>query len=468
MEPVGRAPGLIMVQVAYDHVVEVVSRTRLKDLPGDVRKAVDTAMLDTLGVNLAGTIEPAARIIADYGRRMAAPSGAGVFCAGYRSGAELAALVNGTALHALDFDDTGAYSQGHPSATIFPAVLALAEERGSSMEDVASAYVVGVEVLSRFARSMPMMHMKGWHPTAVLGTIASAAACSNLLGLDPLAVRNAIAIAATQAGGLVRSFGSMAKPLHVGQAASLGVRAACLAEAGFTGCADIIFGEHGFLRNFHGDVDERARVQFASAGAPWAIIEPGVNIKRYPCCSLTHRAIDALLDIVMERAIAPEMMARIDCRVPPRAIKVLSYTRPVSGLQAKFSMQFVLACALINRHLAPAHFEDQLVNSTHIGQVMERIDVRVHEDWKDGDDARPDVVVIHMKDGTFFRKEVAVPKGNASRPLAHEDLVLKFKSCAEPVIGTSGVSACLNWFDRPFEQRLIKELIDIVTPIHHH
>ena len=448
---------------AYDQLIDLIVRTDIIDLPENTYTTVDRAMIDTLGVTIAGTQEPSARILAGYVSGSGKANGARVIGAGYYANAESAALVNGTALHALDFDDTGAYSQGHPSAPIFPAILALSEEMGCSMDRFASAYVVGVEVLSRLSRSMPMMHLKGWHPTAVIGAIAATAACCNLLRLGHNEVRNALGLAATQAGGLVRSFGSMAKPLHVGQAASLGVRSTLLAEAGMTGNQGILFGEHGFLANFHGDVGERAKEQLKQSGTPWAMINPGINIKRYPCCSLTHRSIDALLLILEESGLTYDQVARVECRVPPRAIKVLFHVRPTDGLQAKFSMQFALACALIHGAVELVHFSSSYILAPTIRSLMERIDVAVHDDWKDGDDSRADVVTIYLHSGQVLRKEVSVPLGNVSRPLSAEAIQAKFRSCVAPVLGRGTAEKCLAWFDSPFNSRDLRNIMDLVS-----
>jgi 2-methylcitrate dehydratase PrpD len=220
-----------------------------------------------------------------------------VWGTGLRASAPDAALANGTAAHALDFDDMCFVSLAHPSAPLVPAVIAAGEIAGASGRAVLDAYIIGFEIQARLGRLMnPRHYQRGWHCTSTLGAISAAAGASRLFGLDAAATEHALAIAASSASGLKENFGTMVKPLHAGLAARDGVMAALLAKGGLTGSAKAIDGPQGYLRAFDSEGTDLANA-VGDLGSRWEILDTGITVKLYPSCAGTHPTLDALLDL---------------------------------------------------------------------------------------------------------------------------------------------------------------------------
>lgn len=281
-------------------------------LPDEALHWARVGLLDTLGVTLAGSREEAPRIAA--ASLDLAPGPALILGSNRRIGPLDAALINGTASHALDFDDCNNTMGGHPSVPVLSALLALADELGPSGRDFMVAYVAGFEVETKVALAVNFHHyQKGWHPTATLGVFGAAAACARLMQLDAPSTATALALAGSFASGLKANFGTMAKPLHVGHCARNGLLAARLAQRGFTANAANVFEhEQGFLDVFNGPGTYDTARALAAWAAPLDIVVPGIAIKQYPCCGSTHPAIDALLSLVRAHHWAPESIERVE------------------------------------------------------------------------------------------------------------------------------------------------------------
>lgn len=278
-----------------DELAERLHRITFNSLPRDAIETATEAILDTVGVTLAGSNEPASKAVA--AALGAAQGGSATLFGLAATGTPLdAALINGTASHALDFDDCSNTLGGHPSAPIVPALWALAEQVGAGGKAFIAAYVAGFEVETRIGRAVNFHHYeKGWHPTSTLGTFGAAAACSHLLGLDTRKTAAALALAASMASGLKANFGTMTKPYHVGHCSRNGLLAALLAREGMSANSNALTHPQGFFEVFNGAgtyAPERVLQNFAD---PLDIVEVGVAIKRHPCCASTHPAIDALL-----------------------------------------------------------------------------------------------------------------------------------------------------------------------------
>src|SRR5438128_9479875 len=261
------------------------------DPPDAARRAAAGAALDTIGVMLAGASEPCARIV----QRVVSAEGTGpcrIIGTNACAGAAGAALANGTAAHAHDFDDMCFVSLAHPSAPLVACALAAAELAGASGRALLDAYIVGFEIEGRFGRAMnPRHYKKGWHCTSTIGTLGAAAAASRLFGLDAATTRHALSIAASEASGLKDNFGSMVKPLHAGLAARNGVLAALLARAGMTANRAAIDGPQGFLAAM--DSERPSLDAFtADLGSRWEIVDIGITVKLYPSCAGTHPTLD--------------------------------------------------------------------------------------------------------------------------------------------------------------------------------
>lgn len=406
-----------------------VAGLRPADVPKPVREQVRRAFLDTLGVALAGAREPCARVTASYAGKLSATPEATLFGFGARTAATEAALVNGTAAHALDYDDVSEAMMGHPSAPLVPAIVALAERTGASGEGATLAYVAGFEVQARVGRMLgPAHYARGWHPTSTLGTLGAAAAASRILGLSERQTSMALGVACSLAAGCRQQFGSMTKPLHAGIAARNGVMAALLAAEGLTADPTAIEAPLGFGRLYGADGVEPDR-GLQGLGETWLILELGIGVKKYPCCYATHCALDAALEL---RSLHGERVASaraIQVVVPTGALAPLIHDRPSTGLEGKFSMPYCVAAALTDGHVRLATFSDEAVARLDVRRLMERVQVR-EEPRREG--ARtPFYADVRLDLGdTEAQAFVDTPRGDPRRPLSWQELVDKFRDCA--------------------------------------
>ena len=339
---------------------------------------VHTGFADCVGTMIAGSVEDPPKILL---QALAPPAGdVNLYLVGPRVPAPEAAWINGTAAHALDYDDVAL--RGHPSAVLVPAILAEGQSLKASGAQMATAYVAGYEVWADLQRRDPQQHHeKGWHPTGIFGAIGAAAACASLRGLDAEKATTAIALGASQSAGLVSNFGTMAKPFHAGRSAHAGVIAARLAAAGFTASPDALEHPLGFLAAVSpkGNVDRSSPTQ---AGRDWSILTQGLSVKKYPLCYCTHRAIDGALDLLRDQKIGPADVKAITVSTSRRNTKILRNSRPQTGLEAKFSMQFAMASAIAAKRVGLAELTDTFVLRKDIQALMPKVEV-VPDDRED-------------------------------------------------------------------------------------
>src|SRR3954463_11251572 len=364
------------------------------DLPGEGVRWEKAAILDTVGVTLAGAAEPCTQIVARVLDAEGRGSHAGecrVFGSERRAAPLDAALINGTAAHALDFDDVSNSMGGHPSAPIVPALFALGEVLDSTGRDIIAAYVAGFETETRIGRGVNLHHYeKGWHPTATLGVFGATAACCHLMRLDRAKTAQALAIAASLSSGIKANFGTMTKPLHVGHTARSGLFAALLAREGFTANDAALEHKQGFLRVFNGAGNFDADAILADWGRPYDIVSPGIGIKQHPCCGSTHPAIDAMLALRAEygpgHAIVPDKVTRIESWTHPRRLAHTDRPDPQTGLDAKFSVQYCLARALLRGRVVLEDFENEAFRDPEAQAMLRRVHAAPHPE-NSADDA---------------------------------------------------------------------------------
>ena len=227
------------------------AETRMEDIPQEALTVAQRGITDCIGVIFPGSLEPQGKIIRDYVRKMGGVAESSIIGSDLKTSPYLAALANGTMGHALDYDDMGGF--GHPSVVLVPAVLAIGESMGASGKDILTAYVVGFEVAACLRQQLWTHYLRGWHATGNFGSLGAGAAVARLLKLDVHQVRMVLGIAASLAGGLRQNFGTMTKPLHAGQAAANGIKAALLTQAGFTADENIIETPLGFVKVFGHD-----------------------------------------------------------------------------------------------------------------------------------------------------------------------------------------------------------------------
>ncbi len=415
-------------------IAELAGRMGAGDLSPNARYWGKTAILDTIGVALAGSREKAPSLLLELPGVAAAPGAAVVIGRARRTSSLEAALVNGTAAHALDYDDVSGVMGGHPSAPLLAALLGLAEESGASGADLLLAYIVGFEVETRIARAVHWHHYdKGWHPTATLGVFGAAAASARLLRLGCEETARALALAASLSSGLKANFGTMTKPLHVGQSARNGLFAALLAQKGFTANPACFEHKQGFLAVFNGPGNFDAERIFAGWGKRLAIEESGLGLKLYPCCGSTHSSIEAMLALRREEPFAPESVTRITILPHRRRLPHTDNPAPKSGLEGKFSIQYCVARALCDGAPRLEHFEDGAMGEERIGRLLALTVARPHPDMAaDGAEQWGAEVVVTLADGRVLRKRLERyrPPGPEGTSITRDDLWAKFSDCA--------------------------------------
>jgi 2-methylcitrate dehydratase PrpD len=403
--------------------------------PEETRDSAERAFVDTIACAIAAQDEPAARIAQPALNPTSVSRIRGFPYAGEGT-PQTIALLGGLAAHALDFDDVDDATISHPSAVLVPALLSLSTARDLSGEAVIDAYSRGVIAGRILAAGLGIRdhYELGWHSTSTIGTVAATVAVTRLLGLDARSVRHALGIAGSLAAGSRANFGTMSKPLHAGTAASNAILAALLAEGGFTSDTTQLEGPLGFLslHSSGSDEEEAVRLEGPPAATAESVIAPiGLNIKAYPCCYYTHAAADAISDLV-QTGLRAENVTAIEVCVQPGGLSPLIHHRPATGLQGKFSMEYVVAAMLIDSELTPQSFTDESVTRYAAQDLIPRIALftsdappRGDAEWTDG----YAVVTVTTNDGRTLTQRVDRPRGHACRPLDEVRLRAKFDSC---------------------------------------
>src|SRR5919109_5613753 len=336
---------------ATEKIAGFIVATGYEDIPRvAVEKAKRTA-LDCLGATLGGVIEPVSQTITGYVTKLGGPPQTSVLGAGLKVSVPDAALANGCIAHALDYDDCGV-KIAHPSVLFLPAVLSLSEHLRASGQDILTAYILGLEVEGKLAlhADFKLMQARLNHQTWY-GSVGSAEGCAKLLRLDAAKTRMALGIAANFACGLSANHGSMAGAMAAGNACRNGVVAALMAQEGFTANPDIIESKNGFYDTLvgagHYDADRMAE----SLGDPFYIESPGIGLKKYPSCYHTHRALDGVFQLLREHSLNDKQIAEIDVGTSERALRALAFSEPETPYQAKYSMPYCIAAAVVDRQV---------------------------------------------------------------------------------------------------------------------
>ncbi|MFD2441020.1 MmgE/PrpD family protein [Paracoccus kondratievae] len=362
---------------------------------------------------------------------------------GRRASVLHAALVNGTAAHALDFDDCSTTMGGHPSAPVVPVVLALAELTGATAGKVIEAWMTGVEVETRLARGLlPHHYEKGWHPTATLGVFGAAAAAARMFDFDEDQMTTALAVTVSMASGLKSNFGTPVKPLHVGQAAHNAIMAALVTRRGMTANPEAFEHNYGFFNLFNGAGTYDVDAILNGWDGPMEVLDPGIAIKQHPCCGSAHSAIDAALRIIArEGLLAADAIERIETSTHERRLAHTNRPKPRSGLDAKFSVQFLTAKALTTGRIRLADFDDATFLTPDLAALLPRVTSTGHNEA----DAYLGRVRVVMKDGRVFEDSASTNFGRGPKnPMSDAELRDKFTDCATLVLGEAGAGAAYD------------------------
>lgn len=438
---------------------EFVAAIDPKSVPDVCMDAAAFGTTDCVAVMIAGADEDAPRLVRELVAPASGADAAPLIPSGEMLAPADAALVNGVAGHALDYDDVGI--DGHPSTVLSPAILAEGHALGVSGERALAAYVAGFEIWALMDQlESGKLHDRGFHPTAVQGTVATATACAVLRGLDAEKAVNAIAVGASLGSGLVANFGTMTKPLHAGRAAQSGIIAARLAARGFTASPDVLEHRTGYLRAHSPSGAPDLQERDHGLGRTWRMAGLGLNIKRYPLCYSTHRAIDAMLDIVEANDLKPGDVRQVRVGAGVPELLMLRNHAPKTGLEAKFSMEFAIASALVARRVGIAELSDGFVRRPEVVEAMGKVAcTAIHDGIAGMPDSPPDTVEVELVSGRVLTHDpVQFARGSWQNPLGREGLREKFMDC---VAGRLAPDAADRLFDRLFGLRRLASLRDL-------
>lgn len=392
-----------------------------------------SSLIDTIGVALAARRGDLVGVLERTHPGNDLAPGALIWTRGTRTDAETAAMINGASAHALDFDDANESIRGHLGSTLWPTILALAECEGSSGRKMIEAYVVGVRTAVAVADGMVIdaHYAKGWHSTSTVGVLAATCAASRLLGLGRGQARNALGIAGSMASGSRQNFGTMTKPFHAGLAARNAVLAARLARAGLGASQTMLEGPLGYYALFQGR--ERMAQAAASLRQPWTPSRHGVSMKRYAVCYNLQRICEAVVSICADRQISPDDVKRVVVTIEPEGKAPLIHSRPKTGLECKFSAEYVVAALIAGRGLSPVDFDDTVLEDEGIRSLMSRVKLSESDippigprDWVEG----YGTVCLELSTGGTLSGRVDMPKGHWGAPFTRQELSDKFTSCA--------------------------------------
>ena len=427
----------------------------LKTAPTGLLPKVRETFLDSFGVMLAGSREESAQLAARWVRGQAAAGDCTVVGQkSFSTSAANAALANGVAAHTLDYDHFG-----HQSAVMVPCVLAAGEARGASGLQLIEAYIVGVEVSTLLATAMSHEAQAiGLHPAGLCGTFGAAAAAARMYGLTSAQTQTALGIAASLTAGLSQNFGTMVKPLHLGNAARSGIMAAELAALGFTANPAIFDQRGGFFTALSAqDTGEKL-------GKSFRFLQPGIAFKAYPCPYSSQRAVDGIVKIAERHLVKLEDVTEITCGAAPNTFRVLIHHRPGTSLEAKFSLEYLLAAALKFKSIsedcfAPAHVNDPLMRG--LVEKVHLVDLPLER----GTPGEGPVTVRVKTGATVFEETVTYAPGHPKNPLTWDKLAAKYCDCArqggveEPAIARSLES--LSRFDEIGDVRTLAKVLTL-------
>ena len=410
------------------------SELKFRDLPSNITMVAKQCILDGLGVTLAGSRDPLAAKLISYVRSEGAHPNSTILGFGDRVSPSQAALVNGAAAHALDYDDVLRPLHGHPTAAVLPVVLALGEKLGIGGKGIITAFVAGVETGARIGAMMGEKHYeKGWHQTGTVGTFAAAAPAARLMGLDTDTTAQCFGIAATQAAGLKAMFGTECKPLHAGKAAMNGIIAAELAARGFSSRSDVLECRQGFADT----QTDSFLPEEALSGLGELFHTLDIKFKYHASCFGTHAMLEALSSIKKNPAFDSDKVERVELRVPVLTLDVCNILNPTTGHEGKFSYRFNAALSLAGEETSSLQsYRDEMTQRPDIAALRDMVSVTPA---KNLDRYATDVFVY------LGEKTVITEHGDMGPPVEDygtqgEKLERKFRALAEPLIGHSNTN----------------------------
>ena len=421
---------------AINDVVKHFIHTRYEDLPDEAAESAKREVMDSLATALGGSTKPGVAELVDMVREWGGNEQSTVIGYGLKCPAPNAAQVNGTMIHALDYDDGHQVALVHIGCVAVSTCFAVAERMGKvSGKEFITALALGGDFMARLGLSSKpggSALSAGWHPTTLFGFLGAAAMASKIIGLDEDKMINALGLAYHQCGGAGSGVtdGALAKRMGPGLAASAGIRSALMAERGITGERDPLESRTGLYHTYMSD-DYDINILTNELGKRFE----GVNIgdKPYPCCGLTHACIDAVLAIINRHDINPDLIQNITIYggdtvyglSQPPEIK----NAPRTIIDAQFSVPWVVATALVNKRVTVDDFTEEALTRQDILKVTQKITAKLDPSMN-RHGVGPGGVIIKMTDGSEYKEEVEHCLGSVERPMNFEDCTNKFRECA--------------------------------------
>lgn len=442
---------------ATRQLADYVARTTFEQLPQEVVRESKRCVLNYLGVALGASRHQAVRLLAETVQEIGGHPQATLLGSRARSSAPNAAMVNGAMSHVLDFDDTHLATVIHPTGPVLSAALPLAEWKGLDGRRLITGLALGMEAELRVGTAVyPSHYDVGWHITGTVGTFGAAAASSRLLGLDPERITHALGLAGTQASGLREMFGSMAKSLHVGKAASNGLLSALLAEKGFTASTEVLEARRGFCSVLACEHDLSKAVE--GLGRDYLMLENG--FKPYACGVVTHPTIDGVRRLRQRHGLQPAQVREIETRVHPLVLELTGKKAPRTGLEGKFSIYFCAAIALVEGNARESQFTDEKVNREDVVALRDRVRAVVEPGLGEGQA----VVTVRTLDGRELQERVEAASGTPGNPVPDEELVSKFMELVLPVLPREKAERLVEEVGRLERLESVSPLIELAAP----
>lgn len=408
----------------------------------DARAAARDAIVDTIGCLYAGRTDASTTAVTAAFAGQAGSSEKSVRWVGAgRTAPAFAALANGTAAHALDFDDNFSPGMSHASAVIVPALLAVADLVHANGRQFLDAYLLALQAQDFVGSGVLLSHYTaGWHGTSTVGSIGTALGTAHLLGLDEAGMARAMSLGVSMASGVKGQFGSPVKPFHAGMAARNAVEAALLAAQGLSGRLDIIEADQGFFELFGGPSALGYDLDAIAGTTVNVIMTAGLAPKAHPCCGSTHRTVDSIIDLMRDEDIDPDAIVAVNCHIGPANYRNLPYTHPQDEMQARFSMQYCAALAFRRGILKLADFTPEAVQRNAGDPLMARIGMTHYSPAEEADSGNvPHRLDVRLADGRRFTRERYFARGVIEEPFPREQTRAKFLDCCAGLDGASAL-----------------------------
>ncbi len=445
-------------------LAEHLATINIGNISANAKRVAISCIIDTIGVTLLGATEPVVSVLEKAMIGDVSLGNALVFGGNRRAGVLEAAFINGTASHAADYDDMARSMGGHPSVTLVPVIFALGESLGSSGAEVLEAYVVGFEAECRIGLVVnPDHYEKGWHPTSTLGVFGAAAAAARLLKLDVQGTATALAIAASLASGIKANFGTMTKPLHVGQCVRNGLMAAQLAHGGFTANPGALEHKQGFFSSYDGLANVHQERLLPKPGASLEVEQESVGVKQFPCCGSTHPAIRAMLAL-RQQGLTPDDVESIGIMTNRRRLPHTNNSDPQSALGAKFSIQYATARALIDGAPRLRHFEDMAFLEPEVRTLLAKTSVSAYPPTaeaagKEEDNEMAADITVLTRSGKTLTAHAPHQLGRGGKdPMSDMEMLEKYSDCAGRLLPETQITASFKALQRLEECKQVNDI----------